>query len=113
MNHQAFAQLLGNYGEFIGAIAVVATLIYLATQIRQNNELLRSGSRQTLVSNDVTSLAANLEYADVFAKFASEQELSAEEQLRLSFMFALDLRNREFSTGMESSTRKPGCLTVR
>ena len=52
MNHQAFAQLLGNYGEFVGAIAVVATLIYLATQIRQNNELLRSGSRQTLVSNE-------------------------------------------------------------
>jgi len=96
MDHQAFAQLLGNYGEFVGAIAVVATLIYLATQIRQNNELLRSGSRQTLVSNDVTSLAANLEYADVFTTFASEKELSAEDQLRLSFMFALDLRNREF-----------------
>ena len=30
------AQLLGNFGEFFGAIAVVATLIYLALQIRQN-----------------------------------------------------------------------------
>lgn len=96
MDHQTFAQLLGNYGEFVGAIAVVVTLIYLATQIRQNNELLRSGSRQTLVANDVTSLAANLEYADVFTRFASEKGLSAEDQLRLSFMFALDLRNREF-----------------
>ena len=26
MNHQALAELLGNYGEFIGAIAVVFTL---------------------------------------------------------------------------------------
>ena len=26
MDHQTFAQLLGNYGEFVGAIAVVATL---------------------------------------------------------------------------------------
>ena len=37
MDHQAFAQLLGNYGEFVGAIAVVATLGYLAVQIRQSN----------------------------------------------------------------------------
>ena len=38
MDHQTFAQLLGNYGEFVGAIAVVATLAYLATQIRQSNQ---------------------------------------------------------------------------
>ena len=36
MDHQAFAQLLGNYGEFVGAIAVVLTLIYLARQIRDS-----------------------------------------------------------------------------
>jgi hypothetical protein len=36
MDHQAFAQLLGNYGEFAGAIAVVVTLGYLAAQIKQN-----------------------------------------------------------------------------
>ena len=36
MDHQAFAQLLGNYGEFVGAIAVVVTLGYLAVQIRQS-----------------------------------------------------------------------------
>ena len=96
MDHQAFAQLLGNYGEFVGAIAVVVTLIYLTAQIRQNNELLRSQSRQTLVANDVTSLTANLEHTDVFAKLVSEEELSADDQMRLSFMYALDLRNREF-----------------
>ncbi len=41
MDHQAFAQLLGNYGEFVGAIAVVLTLGYLAHQIRQNTRQLR------------------------------------------------------------------------
>lgn len=35
MDHYEFAQLLGNYGEFIGSIAIVITLIYLAIQIRQ------------------------------------------------------------------------------
>jgi hypothetical protein len=34
VDHQTFAQLLGNYGEFVGAVAVVATLFYLAVQVR-------------------------------------------------------------------------------
>ena len=42
MDHQAFAQLLGNYGEFIGAIAVFATLAYLAVQVRQNTRSMQS-----------------------------------------------------------------------
>jgi len=42
MDQQAVAQLLGNYGEFVGAIAVVVTLGYLASQIRQNTLASRS-----------------------------------------------------------------------
>jgi len=42
MDHQAIAQLLGNYGEFLGAIAVVVTLGYLAVQIRQNSDLAKA-----------------------------------------------------------------------
>ncbi len=44
MNMQGTAQLLGNFGEFFGAIAVVVTLIYLAGQLRQNTRALRSTS---------------------------------------------------------------------
>lgn len=42
------AQLLGNLGEFAGAIAIVVTLGYLAVQIRQNNNLLASQARYNL-----------------------------------------------------------------
>lgn len=80
----------------IANVAVVGGIVFLAIQIRQNNELLRSESRQTLVGNEVASLTANLENADVFAKLVSKEDLSAEDQLRLSFMYSLDLRNREF-----------------
>lgn len=89
-------EAIGAISEIVGALAVVITLAYLAVQVRHNNDLLRSESRQTLVSNDVTSLSANMSNTEVFAKYVSESELSAEEQLRMSFMFALDLRNREF-----------------
>ena len=42
MDHLTFAQLLGNYGEFVGAIAVILTLGYLAVQIRQNTNQIRN-----------------------------------------------------------------------
>lgn len=42
-----FSQLLGNYGELVGAIAIVVTLIYLATQIRQSTAQQK---REELVS---------------------------------------------------------------
>ena len=49
MDHQAVAQMLGNYGEFVGAIGVVVTLAYLAVQIRQNTLSARAQSRQNLL----------------------------------------------------------------
>ena len=45
MDHQTFAQILGNYGEFFGAIAVVATLAYLAAQVRHNTTAQQANSQ--------------------------------------------------------------------
>ena len=87
---------INDWLTLIANVAVVGGIVFLAIEIQQNNELLRSESRQTLVANDVTSLTVNLENADVFAKLVSKKELSTEDQLRLSFMYMLDLRNREF-----------------
>jgi hypothetical protein len=39
------AQLLGNFGEFAGALAVVGTLVYLAVQVRQSKEALNANTR--------------------------------------------------------------------
>jgi hypothetical protein len=39
---------LGALGEFVGAVAVVITLIYLAVQIRQGNQAMREGRRLAL-----------------------------------------------------------------
>ena len=45
MDHQAFAQLLGNYGEFVGAIAVVLTLVYLAAQVKHGKAALDANTQ--------------------------------------------------------------------
>ena len=53
MSTLEFSQLLGNYGEFVGAIAIVITLIYLAVQLRQNTASVRAGAYQEWVASNV------------------------------------------------------------
>ena len=45
MNLMDTAQLLGNFGEFVGAIAVVATLVYLAFQVKHSKESLDANTK--------------------------------------------------------------------
>jgi len=47
MDHQAFAQLLGNYGEFVGSLAILVTLVYLSIQVRQARVQQQVNDRQT------------------------------------------------------------------
>jgi hypothetical protein len=50
-------QDLGSLGEFVAAIATVATLIYLANQIRASNRLARAEASRT-PNSDLNSLNA-------------------------------------------------------
>ncbi len=67
MDIQGVAQLLGNFGEFFGAIAVVVTLVYLAGQLRQNTKALRSASYEhwNEISSSFTDFVAR--YSDDLA----------------------------------------------
>jgi hypothetical protein len=54
---------LANIGEFIGGIAVIASLIYLAIQIRQNTQSVKSSTVATNTAN-WSSLLVNLASGD-------------------------------------------------
>jgi hypothetical protein len=58
-------EALGNIGDFIGGLAVVITLIYLAHQIRQNTASVQAATVQSAAQ-------ANAELMD---RFASDPEL--------------------------------------
>jgi len=92
MDHQAFAQLLGNYGEFVGAIAVVITLAYLATQIRQNTLAMEKNAEREVL-NDAARWRENVirqpEVAELYLKGLSEPE-SLDHTERLRFRMILD-----------------------
>jgi hypothetical protein len=81
-------ETLGNIGEFVGAVAVVASLIYLATQMRQNSLLVRASAYQT--ASDwtlaaLTQIAGNTETARIFSQgLVDPRELTDAERTQFS-----------------------------
>lgn len=75
----------GAIGEIVGGVGVIATLIYLAVQMKQNTRQLKSDSYQRHLDNHVAQLRAvclNLETVDVWVRGLSEyQTLSPKEQM--------------------------------
>lgn len=49
-------EILGNLGEFIGALGVVTSLVYLAQQMRQNTTSVRAASFNSMIENSIRLL---------------------------------------------------------
>jgi hypothetical protein len=64
-------QVLGNLGEFFGAIAVFATLVYLAVQIRQNTNAQRSAAYDSSIRNFTEVRQALFESSEVSAIYVN------------------------------------------
>ncbi len=43
-------EALGNLGDFVGGVAIIVTLLYLAAQVRQNTTSVRAASRLEIAS---------------------------------------------------------------
>ena len=103
---------IGAIGEIVGATAVVVTLIYLTTQIRQNTRQLASTSLQGLADraeNRLLLLASNPEFAKAGFKFFNEPESMSEvEAAQMGFWIAawmtdLEETYRQFKLGTVSA----------
>ena len=79
-------QILGNLGEFIGALGVVTSLVYLAQQMSQNTTSVRAASFNSMVQNSIRLLEhafRDSEFADFL--YRAEQDpgaLHPEERVR-------------------------------
>ena len=81
------AELLGNFGDFFGSIAVLATLIYLAVQVRQAKRQLTVAGMQArathanavlepiVASPDLAPIMAKLDFVD-YGEFGLDKEES-------------------------------------
>jgi len=87
-------QDLGNIGEFVGAIGVVVSLIYLTRQMSQNTTAVRAASFNSMVQNSIRLLEhsfRDFEFAQFLERAQRDPEsLTAEEQVRWdSYMTAV------------------------
>jgi hypothetical protein len=83
-------QDLGSLGELVGAVAVVLSLIYLATQIRQNTQATRAASYEDVAQGvrAFMALIANDEgVADIYLRgAATSDQLAPLEQVRFEML---------------------------
>jgi hypothetical protein len=93
MDLMTTAQLLGNLGEFLGSIAVVATLIYLAIQIRHSSRQTETQIEQYQYqqwSNSLQIPAASSQVSDLCVRGQqSRTDLSESERFQFDMFTTL------------------------
>ena len=110
---------LGALGEFLGSIGVIATLIYLAVQIRANTNSTKAETFQRL-TNEVTNWNTTLVLEPKLVEFVLDiadlnRELTPVEQLRLE-AFAMAIFRQwdnviyQGELGTIDKLRVEGCL---
>ena len=101
MDLQATAQLLGNFGEFVGAIAVVATLMYLAVQIKHSREQTATQNEQSMYQQwqrPPELLAGSAEASQLFVRGQrSRLELADAEVVQFDMILAMGMNGVEFA----------------
>jgi len=80
--------------EFLGLIALLVTLIYLAVQTRQNAGAITANTRQAILASDQEFLEAIRDDPELeLLRFKSD--LTDREKIRLSFLYLTFARMRE------------------
>ncbi|MEM9837584.1 MAG: hypothetical protein AAF830_00370 [Pseudomonadota bacterium] len=82
--------------QIIGAIVVAATLIYLALQVQQGAEQMRSESRQAQLTYDQTGVYKFVDFPELGRIFSQTEPPSLEEKTKLLFWMIGQMRAREY-----------------
>ena len=84
--------------ELLGLVAIVASLIYVGKQLKQNADLARASIvHETSVSwaNASALLASDAELADIYLRGINGDELTAVEKTRLEALIDIYMNNLE------------------
>jgi hypothetical protein len=93
-------QDLGNLGEFVGAIAVIVSVLYLAVQIRQNTNSVKTAAYEHVALSAMEINARLAQDADLSrihsVGLRDPNELSPEDRMRFSNLHYAIFGNFEF-----------------
>jgi hypothetical protein len=81
--------------EIIGVILIITSLVYVARQLHQNTEMLKSHSRQEILGNDSRSIQSSIDERDLHELLSKPEALSFQDQFRFSMIMIMNIRSRE------------------
>ncbi len=88
-------EAIGAIGEIIGALAVFATLVYLAIQIKQNSNMMKANIKEQRAAETQVQLQRAIDLAGLIIKRTSGEALSPTESLQYQLLFRGNMRNYE------------------
>ncbi len=88
-------EAIGAVGEIIGAIAVVASLVYVGIQVHQSNILSRSQTRQSIMHLVQQELYKLIDDPTILM-LLTKADISIEEKIKLNAWISSNMRQREY-----------------
>ena len=87
---------IGSIANLLSAVAVLATLIYLAIQVEQSNRMARSQSRQRMIEQTQQELYQWMANPDLCEAFLSTTTPSGVTKAKMHFFLLSAMRQREW-----------------
>ena len=86
---------LSALAELVSAIAIVATLGYLAVETQQNTAAVQASVRQAMLADDLELISRLLDYPLLFTERSGDAQLTDEDLVRLHAFVLGIIRSRE------------------
>lgn len=83
--------------DIVGILIVVATLFFLAAQVRQNTNAMLANSRQSLLNGDLELISEYMSFSVDPHLIGDDVELKAEDERRFVWLLVKAIRIREFA----------------
>ncbi len=83
--------------EIVGVVLVIASLIYVAMQLRQNTDAIRAQSRQSLLTASQAELYSETENPEIVVSIIKSGALTPEESIKVSSWLFASFRTRQFA----------------
>jgi hypothetical protein len=83
--------------EAVGLLAVVASLVVLILEVRQNTNALFAQSRQSIMASSMQELILQFDNPNIALSIIKTEPLTMEEQIQLDAFLTSSLRAREFA----------------
>lgn len=81
--------------ELIGLVVITCTLIFIALQVKQGADTMRSESRQAQINLDLALVSRLVEFPEIGRVFSQSETPTFEEKTQLMFWMIGQLRTRE------------------